>query len=80
MDVETEMPLGRAAYSRSRSNLGKKYFCEFVIGHLLNGKDVNLVDHYGKSALMLACRWSQPESVPLLIEAGADVNLVNQEV
>ena len=28
---------------------------------------------------MLACRFHQPESVPLLIEAGADVNLVDNE-
>jgi len=37
------------------------------------GADVNLIDGEGWSALMLACGCNQPESVPLLIEAGAAV-------
>ena len=47
--------------------------------HRHNENYVNLVDKYGNSALVCACRKGDTEAVKLLLEEDADVNLVNND-
>lgn len=43
---------------------------------LQQGEDINQVsDHFGKTALMLACEYPHPEMVQLLVNYQADINL-----
>ena len=46
---------------------------ETIKSFVEQGIDVNAVDNYGESALMMASRWGHLEIVELLISKGADV-------
>jgi hypothetical protein len=49
---------------------------EEVINFIQNGADVNGVEKYGKTPLMLAARYNNAEVIQVLIENGADVNAI----
>jgi len=77
--VETKKSLGRYF---ARFYHKEKFFKEAIVGHLIKGKNVNFVNDdviypIGYSALMYTCQHKLYENIPILVEAGADVNLVN---
>ena len=45
---------------------------QFLIG---SGADLDLQDHWGRTALMLASKWRHKEVVRLLMDSGADTTL-----
>ena len=48
---------------------------EAVKEHLRSGIDINALDRYGQTALMLAAHHGHAEIVRLLVEHGADLNV-----
>ena len=46
-----------------------------VKDHLRSGVDINALDRYGQTALMLAAHHGHDEIVQLLVEHGADLNV-----
>ena len=53
----------------------RKGDAESLAAQLASGAEVDSLDRYGQSALMLAVRSGSEESVQVLVDAGADLNI-----
>ena len=53
---------------------GNESASEYVCDLIRAGANINLVNNYNESALMIACRAGDTQSVLILLEAGATVN------
>jgi len=74
----TEVNLRVASDHQFQTLLHAHYHDEDIVALLLNAKvDPNGLDSHGQSALHLACTLPERACARLLVEAGADVNLVS---
>ncbi|XP_031549468.1 uncharacterized protein LOC116287002 [Actinia tenebrosa] len=71
----------KAIDENGRTALFYPSLCEntSVLQKILKSVDINTTDHWGKTALMLAVEQNRESIVAELIEAGADVNVIDKK-
>ena len=52
---------------------------EAITQMLIDGYDVNLIDDHGRSPLMIAALWAGPETVSVLLQAGANMAIKDKD-